>query len=879
VKLNGFPKRLRIWFKSLHFGRSSVDSRYALVEACVIGILSALAALLLKNGVGWLGGWRIQIADRYGSLVILPAVGLTLGLLSGWILQTFSPAAAGGGIPQVKAALARYPIPLSLQVALAKIIGTTLILGAGFTLGRRAPTVHIGAALAAQLSSWLPTSPEHRRQMIAAGAAAGLAAGFNTPIAGVLFVVEELMRDISGLTLETAIVASFTGAVVSRLLDSAGLNLPPSLLQERLSSFSAPEIPFYLLLGALAGVLGALFNRAMLFSFWVNRRVGLPLALRIGLVGLLSGTIIAFLPPFFQDNSGLREFLVYGGLSWQNIAIALIAHFVLTILAYSTSAPGGLFAPALVMGSALGYLVGDLAAWLSGVNAESTYALAGMGAFFTAVGRIPVTAIVIVFEITTDFNIVLPLMVTCAVAYIVAESISSGSIYEHLLKTSGIEVKPEEIRRDDFLNKLTAADVMQSSVETLESNLTLDAVMIAISKSHHRGFPVIEAGKLVGIITQSDLASLNLRSPETLLKEIMTPRPITVKANTALSDVLYLLNRYQLSRLPVTESNKLVGIITRTDIIRSEVKQLNEGTQRAVKTSPSYVVYQTRSPAIGKGRILLPIANPQTAPALIKIAAAIARYHNYELECLQIIKVAKHTFPSEVYVNTQESRKLLHKVERLGRQWNIPVHTQIRVAQDRAEAILEAIAERQIKILMMGWKGNTTTPGAIFGDLVDTVISRATCDLMLVKLGISPNAFPNDLDTQATWLIPMAGGPNAQRAIELMPSLVSLYARPQSPKLWLCQVYSPTTTELDCSLIERSTQYLRDSLSLPAMPIAVRSKSVSEALIKIARQENCNVVMLGASREGLLQKAIYGNIPEAIANGVNSTVILVRGAS
>jgi chloride channel protein, CIC family len=614
-----------------------------------------------------------------------------------------------------------------------------------------------------------------------------------------------------------------------------------------------------------------------MFSFWVNRRVGLPLAWRIGLVGLVSGTIIAFLPPFFQDNSGLREFLVYGDLSWRNIAIAFIAHYVLTILAYSTGAPGGLFAPALVMGSALGYLVGDMANWLSGVSAESTYALAGMGAFFTAVGRIPVTAIVIVFELTTDFNIVLPLMVTCAISYLVAESISRGSIYEHLLKTSGIKVnKQPETPRNDFLTKLTAVDVMQSQVETLESELSLDEVMLAISRSHHRGFPVVTQGKLVGIITQSDLANLNERSPTTL-KQIMTPNPITVQPETSLSNVLYLLNRYQLSRLPVIQANKLVGIITRTDIIRSEVKQLNEGTERASKPSPSYVVYQTRSPALGKGRILLPLANPQTAPALMKIAAAIARYHQYELECLQIIKVPKHTFPSEAFVNTQESRKLLYRVERLGRQLKVPVHTQIRVAQDRVEAILETIAEREIKLLLMGWKGNTSTPGAIFGSLVDRLVHKAPCELMLVKLGTNPYSYPKALDRDATWLIPMAGGPNAKRAIELLPGLTSLYSG-SNPKLLLCQVYSPTTPDMDCSLIEQSTEYLRHNLSLPVRPIAVRSRSVSEAIIRLAGEERCNTVVLGASREGLLQNAINGSIPEAIANGIEGTAILVRGA-
>lgn len=223
MRLRSHLKNLQSWFRSQHFGRSAVDSRYALAEACLIGILSAFAALLLKTGVGWVGSWRVHLANQFGAIWVLPLGGLILGLLAGWLLEKGSPEAAGGGIPQVKAALARYPMKLSLRVAIIKLLGTTLVLGAGLTLGRRAPTVHIGAALAAQLSSWLPTTPDHRRQMIAAGAAAGLAAGFTTPIAGVLFVIEELMRDVSGLTLETAIVASFTGAVVSLMLQNSPL--------------------------------------------------------------------------------------------------------------------------------------------------------------------------------------------------------------------------------------------------------------------------------------------------------------------------------------------------------------------------------------------------------------------------------------------------------------------------------------------------------------------------------------------------------------------------------------------------------------------------------------------------------------------------------
>ena len=870
-------KRLRALFSARYLAKRSLDVRYALLEACLIGLFSALAALLLKQGIGWLGGWRIQLANRFGHGLVLPVAGLLLGLLAGWIVEWFSPEAAGGGIPQVKAVLARFPIHLSLRVALVKTIGTILILGAGLTLGRRGPTVHIGAALAAQLSRWLPTSPEHRRQMIAAGAAAGLAAGFNTPIAGVLFVIEELMRDVSGLTLETAILASFIGAVVSRRFMGVPdeLGIPPSMLTASVHrSFSPQEIPFYLLLGIAAGILGALFNRGIIFSLSVNRRLPLAMPWRIGVAGLLSGAIIAALPPVFHDNTGLREFLMMSEGDWQITAIAFVVHFLLTMIAYGSGAPGGLFSPALVLGAALGFLVGNVQDVLLGVGSPNTYALAGMGAFFTAVVRVPVTAIVIVFEMTTDFELVLPLMIGSVVAYVVAESVSSGSLYEQLLEPSGIHLN-DEMPSHNLLTTLTAADVMQTQVETLASHLSLEEAMQAMTRSSHRGFPVVEEGKLVGMFTEEDLSKISGRTGQMLLKEVMIPRPITVRPAASLSDVLYLLNRYGINRLPVIEGRNLIGIITHSDIIRAEAQQIC-GNSRTI-TAPSYIVYQTRSPAVGKGRILLPLANPKTAPALLQIAIAIARAEHYELECLQVIEVPKHCFPSQTAVKTLSSRRLLHRVERSGREEEIPVHTQIRVAQDTAEAILETISQRQIDLLLMGWKGSTSTQGAIFGNVVDTLIANASCDLVLVKLGKQPPAYPDDLEEDSRWLIPMAGGPNAQRAIELLPALTASYRRPQSPQITLCRVYPPKT-DPDALAFEKTALSLKEKLHRPVTPVLVRSHSVSDAVVRVATAEDCNLVMLGASREGMLQHAIHGNIPNAIARSLNSTVILVRGA-
>lgn len=870
-------KLLANWRTSSWLASSSLDTRYALIEACLIGLFSGLAAVLLKQGIGWLGGWRVHVANIAGAKLVLPLAGLILGTLAGGVIQLFSPAAAGGGIPQVKASLAKYPVVLNLRVALVKTLATILIIGAGFTVGRRGPTVHIGAALGAQVSRWIPNSPTNRRQMIAAGAAAGLAAGFNTPIAGVLFVVEELMRDISGLTLETAIAASFTGAVVSRIFGSTDINVPLAVIDSaRRGSFAVPEIPFYVVLGILAGVLGGIFNRSIIRGIKFGRGLPVPMPIRIGLAGLISGTIIAWLPPFFQDNAGLRELLIAGQFNWQTTALVFVAQFCLTILAYSSGAPGGLFSPTLVLGSALGYLVGLVEVALISSESPYTFALAGMGAFFTAVVRVPVTAIIIVFEMTADFNLVLPLMITCAVAYIVAESVSEGSLYEHLLEAIGIELTDEN-PQNDFMAQLTADDVMQSKVETLPSNLPLPELIKAMSRSHHRGFPVVENGRLVGIITQSDIPQDSKQTDGMLLKDIMTPQPISVCPETSLADVLYLLNRYQLSRLPVTEGCKLLGIITRSDIIKAEAKQLNCEHQPQARFEPSYVVYQSRSPATGTGRILLPLANPEHRTALLDIAGAIAKYDNYEIECLRVIEVPNHIYPAQAVVDFDSERRLMQELETWGKESAISIHTQIRVATDVSEAILETIAREHIDLLLMGWKGKSSGIGAIFSNVVDSLIKQVPCDLMLVKLGSTPHAYPQQLRLRHKWLIPTTGGDRIKKLLTILPALASLSQI--APRIQLCQVSPPDQSPSFSADFRQAAILLKNSINYPVIPLLLPAYSVSKAIIELTQHKKYGLVILGASNEGLLQNAVKGNIPEEIARHANCTVIIFRSSA
>lgn len=860
------------WFKSQHFGKRSIDPRYALIEACLIGTFSGLAALFLKEGINLLGSYRLQLVNQWGAMTVLPLFGLILGSLAGLLVENLCPEAGGGGIPQIKAALARYKIPLTLKVALVKLIGTILVLGAGLTLGRRAPTVHIGAALAGELTRYVPTSPEHRRQMIAAGAAAGLAAGFNTPIAGVMFVVEELMRDVSNLTLETAIVASFTGAVVSLVLQSSNFKLSEGEFSPENLNFFPQDIPFYLFLGIIAGILGAIFNRSVLFSLQWNQKLKIPLYMRIGIAGLISGVVISFLPIFFRDNAGLKDFLIRGELTWRETALVFLAHYILTIIAAGSGAPGGLFAPALIMGSALGYLVGDLESYISNTNSVSTFALVGMGALFTGVVRVPITAIIIVFELNANFNLVLPLMISCAVAYISAETFEKGSVYQHLLRAMGMELQEEvQDNRGHFLSHLKAMDVMQSPVETVLSSLTLPEVLELMTVSHHRGFPVVDDRGLVGIITQSDLVKVDSQNTQVRVEDIMTNNPITVKADASLSDVMYLFSRYQLSRIPVVQDSRLVGIITRTDIIRAEVNELKGDS--TFQLQPAYTVYRTSSPAIGKGKMLVPVAEYDDFRGLFKIALAIARYYQYEIEFVQVIKIAKHQDPRTTKVDVRSSRHLMHNLERLGRKAKISVHTKIVVGHFRSKIVLDIVKTRSINLLLMGWKQKRDSPEFIFSRLIDNLINQVPCELILVKLG-NEVSYPHS--GKGSFLVPTAGGPNIQEGLKLLPALLGVYPEDQLPPVYLAKVHSPEKTYIDLRHLHLAVKNLKNLVATEVEPLIISSSSVISAIAHLAQCQNAELVILGASRESLLQQAWYGNIPESIALKLDTTVIIIR---
>ena len=872
----------------------------AIVEACAIGLISALAAVGLRQSIEWASSWRVGIAGIYPDWLVLPLVGMIGGGLSGFLVERLAPEAAGSGIPQVKAALGYVPIALDLRVAAVKWLSTFLSLGSGMALGRQGPTVQIGAALAAQLSHWMDTSPTYQRQLIAAGAAAGLAASFNAPIAGVLFAVEELLQDRSDLTLNTAIIAAVVGGVISRSL--GGRELIPDLSQLSIH-FSVQEIPLLIGVGILAGLLGVCTNRSLLASlkFYQQRFQGRSLSLKIAVAGGVTGAISLLLPQNLLDPRHLQNFAIVGDINWQLSLGILLTQFVMCVVGFGATAPGGLFAPSLILGAALGDLVatGIQSLYHSGIfplnlvlSSPTLYALTGMSAVFSAITHRPFVAIAIVLEMSAQFELVLPLMIGSISAYLIAEKLFPGSIYQHLLTRRGIDLDLTD-PTDRGWAGLTAADIMERKVETLPSQMTIEAAIQAFATSPHRGFPIVDEGRLVGILTQSDVSTFSQHAGDiqTPISQLMTARVITVNPQESLTSVLHLLDRDRIGRLPVVEGQKLVGIITRADIIRVEAERVKSTVSPLkVRSQPSYLVYQTRAPATGRGRLLVPLSNPQTADLLLRLAAEIALKHHYELECLQVILIPHASSPAETQVDLTESLRLMEWATDKGKIWGIPVHTQIRVAHHTGSTILEVTKDRHINLVCLGWQGRRSTPSQIFGNTIATAIRQARCDIMVVKLGknLLIDRTNSEYLTQHSaieavvrlhhldcWLVPISSGDNVKSALELLPALTALGREPQ---IHLCQVFSPTNTAPDLTNLDNAANFVSQTLDLRVSVKPLSADRIATAVTDFATAKGCQAIVLGASRESLLSQTIHGNLPESIACGSDCTVIIVSKA-
>lgn len=407
-------------------------------RAAVAGLFAGLLALLFRltlAGGDILREHLITLGHRYGALgwllpVSFGAIGASVAVA---LTQKYAPEASGSGIPHLEAVLHRFSRLHWLRLLVVKFFGGAIAIASGLALGREGPTVQMGGAVGDAVARLSKSQASERLAIISAGAGAGLGAVFNAPLSGLMFTVEELRRDFQPIVFGAAFIACVIADVIMRIgTGQRPVFLVPSYPASPLGSLFA-----FAVLGAVLGLVGVLFNRGLLIALdWrdrVPKRWGLPLA---ALVGGIVGLIGYFEPHLVGSGHQIGQLALTDGIVLEVIPLFFILRFFMTIASYATGTPGGIFAPMLALGALLGLFVGGIAQRLlpAVVPIPETFAVVGMAALFTGIVRAPITGITLIVEMTNSYQQMLPLLVSCFFAYIVAESLGDTPIYEALLE-------------------------------------------------------------------------------------------------------------------------------------------------------------------------------------------------------------------------------------------------------------------------------------------------------------------------------------------------------------------------------------------------------------------------------------------------------------
>jgi CIC family chloride channel protein len=413
--------------------RRWIFPRAALVGAIAGGVALAFRAALTEADA--LRNSLISWAHTLPFLGWLFPVGLTMigAGIAVAITRRYAPEAAGSGIPHLEAVLHRYRNLEWKRVLPVKFFAGIIAIGSGLALGREGPTVQMGGSIGDGVSRILKVSEHERLTLISAGAGAGLAAAFNAPLAGLIFVLEEVRRDFQPIMFG----ATFVAAVIADIITRIGSGQFPVFTVPSYGMPPLSSLPIFALLGIMAGLLGVLFNRSLLTTvdlfIRIPPRLVVPFA---AIAGGIIGLVGWFSPMMLGSGNSLAQITLQGNLLLSIIPLYFGIRFLLTTTSYGTGAPGGIFAPLLVLGALLGLAIGQIFNFLapSVVPIPAVFAVVGMAAYFTAIVRAPLTGIMLIVEMTGNYSQMLPLLVSCFCAYAVAEFLKDLPIYEALLE-------------------------------------------------------------------------------------------------------------------------------------------------------------------------------------------------------------------------------------------------------------------------------------------------------------------------------------------------------------------------------------------------------------------------------------------------------------
>jgi len=546
------------------------------VVAVLIGILGGYGAILFRMAIkaaqyGFYQNTH-DILTFAGTLpaylkIGLPALG---GLIVGPLVYFGAREAKGHGVPEVMEAVAIRGGRIRPRVALIKILASAITIGSGGSVGREGPIVQIGSSIGSTIAQVLKAPTLKRRTLVGCGAAAGIAATFNAPIAGALFAVEVILGDFGLATFSPVVLSSVTATTISRHYfgDFPAFIIPTYQL------VSLWEFFFYAVLGIAAGLVALLFITTLYKSEDLFEAFPIPEYLKPGVGGLLLGLLLLRWPHVFGVGYGAINL----SLTNEVPALLLLSLVFIKILATSTTigsgGSGGIFAPSLFIGA----MVGGFFGWsVNGLFPHITadpgaYALVAMGALVAGTTHAPITAIIIIFELTATYKIILPLMISCIISTVITTSLKDGSIYTIKLARRGVEIFQGWEQR--ILRDLKIRDVMDTNLATIGEGTQLSEIIRQLKILDVSCLHVVdEKGTLKGVISFRDIRpALQEEDLEDLVvaMDLATPNPLRVTPSDSLLTALERMSEKGISRLPVVAEDdpaKILGTVRQKNVL------------------------------------------------------------------------------------------------------------------------------------------------------------------------------------------------------------------------------------------------------------------------------------------------------------------------
>jgi len=550
-----------------------------LILAALLGFLAGFASTFFR--------WMIEFFESIFSVkgfslagippqtypFLLPLMPMLGGLFIGLICKYFPNAVKENGVHKVMHAVALNDGKVRKRTIASCAVTSSITIGSGGSAGREGPTVQIGAAVGSTIGQLLHLSTERMRVLIGCGAAAGIAASFNAPLAGVLFALEIILGDFAIHTFSPIIIASVIGTVTGRALEGneVTFNVPVHELVH------PTEIIFYLALGVLCGIVARLFTFMYFYIQHVfEEKLKTADIYKPAIGGLIVGMISIFMPQILGNGYDVMEQALTGQMFWGLAFLLVFMKIICTSITLGSGGMGGVFAPSLFIGAMVGTAFGSSVHFIFPTLSASaeTYSVVGMGAVAGAVMQAPLTNILMLFELTNDYTLILPIMATCIAASYTYQRFTKHSIYMQNLLNKGINIRHG--REASIMNSIKVQDVMSTDITTIAQEMPFRKILETISYSKNFYFPVLDnRGDMTGILSFSDIREVIFEEQlgDLLVAgELANTKVYSLTPQQNLNEAMEIFSQLDVDQLPVVRSEdklKVIGMLTRGDMMAS----------------------------------------------------------------------------------------------------------------------------------------------------------------------------------------------------------------------------------------------------------------------------------------------------------------------